>query len=451
MDAFDSPGSRALLASALDAIIALDASGRVVEWNPAAEHVFGYTRDQAIGALLTDLISPPETRPHHEAALQRVLEPSQSTILGRHVDLEAIRSDGVRICVEAAIIAVPIHGPPLFVGCLRDITERKRAEAQHRESAQRLHATYEHAFVGITEVDPNGRYRRVNGHFCALTGYSRDELLARSFSEITHPEDRAGDLDLFRRQMQGELGVYTHEKRFIRQDSTIVWVELEASTVKDETGTPLYGIRVVRDITERKHAAEHQRVMLYELDHRVRNTLAIVQSIASHTLRAAGVDSSIAAALTDRLIALAGAHAVLSSESWEGGDLDAVVAKAISAHERIRVQGPVVRLRPSLIVMLSLVLHELATNAAKYGALSNETGWVDLSWKLADDRLSLSWRENGGPPAEPPCRRGVGSQLIERLIRAEGGAVLSTRYEPTGAEVDIEVPVLFTLPTTAAA
>jgi len=179
MDAFDSPGSRALLASALDAIIALDASGRVVEWNPAAEHVFGYTRDQAIGALLTDLISPPETRPHHEAALRRVLETRQSTILGRHVDLDASRSDGVRICVEAAIVAVPIHGPPLFVGFLRDTTERKRAEAQHRESAQRLHATYEHAFVGITEVDPNGRYRRVNGHFCALTGYSRDELLAR--------------------------------------------------------------------------------------------------------------------------------------------------------------------------------------------------------------------------------------------------------------------------------
>ena len=214
------------------------------------------------------------------------------------------------------------------------------------------------------------------------------------------------------------------------KDGALVWVELEASTVNDETGTPLYGIRVVRDITERKHAAEHQRVMMYELDHRVRNTLAIVQSVASHTLRAAGVDRSIAAALTDRLIALAGAHAVLSSESWEGGDLDAVVAKVISAHERIRAKGPAVRLRPSLIVMLSLVLHELATNAAKYGALSNETGWVDLSWKLAGDRLSLSWRESGGPPAEPPRRRGFGSQLIERLIRAEGGAVLSTRYEP---------------------
>ena len=290
MDAFDTPGSRALLASALDAIIALDASGRVVEWNPAAEHIFGYTRDQAIGALLSDLISPPETRPHHEAALRRVLETGQSTILGRHADLEAIRSDGVRICVEATIVAAPIHGPPVFIGFLRDVTERKRVEAQHRESAQRLRATYEHAFVGITEVDPNGRYRRVNGHFCSLTGYSRDELLVRSFSEITHPEDRAGDLDLFRRQMRGELGVYTHEKRFIRKDGALVWAELEASTVNDETGTPLYGIRVVRDITERKHAAEHQRVMMYELDHRVRNTLAIVQSVASHTLRAAGVD-----------------------------------------------------------------------------------------------------------------------------------------------------------------
>jgi two-component sensor histidine kinase len=101
--------------------------------------------------------------------------------------------------------------------------------------------------------------------------------------------------------------------------------------------------------------------------------------------------------------------------------------------------------------MLSLVLHELATNAAKYGALSSETGWVDLSWKLAGDRLSLSWRESGGPPAAPPRRRGFGSRLIERLIRAEGGAVLSTRYEPTGTEVDIEVPVFLALPTTVAA
>src|SRR4051812_43707659 len=156
MDAFDSPGSRALLASALDAIIAIDAGGRVVEWNPAAEHVFGYTRDQTIGARLSDLIIPPETRPRHEAALRRVLETGQSTILGRHVDLEAVRSDGVRICVEVAITAPPLHGQPIFIGFLRDITERKRAEAQHRESAQRLRATYEHAFVGITEVDPNG-------------------------------------------------------------------------------------------------------------------------------------------------------------------------------------------------------------------------------------------------------------------------------------------------------
>ena len=207
--------------------------------------------------------------------------------------------------------------------------------------------------------------------------------------------------------MRGELGVYTHEKRFIRKDGALVWAELEASTVNDETGTPLYGIRVVRDITERKHAAEHQRVMMYELDHRVRNTLAIVQSVASHTLRAAGVDRSIAAATTDRLIALAGAHAVLSSESWEGSDLDAVVTKVISAHERIRAKGPAVRLRPSLIVMLSLVLHELATNAAKYGALSNETGWVDLSWDLAGDRLSLSWRRERRASSRATAPAGV--------------------------------------------
>jgi PAS domain S-box-containing protein len=123
MDAFDTPGSRALLASALNAIVALDASGRVVEWNPAAEHIFGYTRDQvwlyARSGNRRIAERPHQsagTRPHHEAALRRVLETGQSTILGRHADLEAIRSDGVRICVEAAIAAAPIHVPPLLAG-----------------------------------------------------------------------------------------------------------------------------------------------------------------------------------------------------------------------------------------------------------------------------------------------------------------------------------------------
>ena len=575
MIAFDSPASRALLGSALDAIIAIDASGHVVEWNPAAERVFGYTRQEALSVRLSDLIIPPDLRPRHEAALRRVLETGQSTILGRRIEIEALRSDGTRICVELAVVAATLQEQPVFVAFVRDITERKRTEAQLRESAQRLRATYEHAFVGIAEVDQDGRFLRVNEHFCTLTGYSRDELLSRKFYSITHPDDTPYDAELFQRQMRGELPVYSHEKRYIRKDGAVVWVELEASVVNDESGAPLYGIRIVRDITERKlaqaehvrlgaivecsldaiisfcplgtvttwnkgaealfgytaqeaigrnadllvprglilpapegsrgmfdwamaegqvqvetirqckdgslvhvwatasrmeapdgtplgvsaifrditerkQAEERQRIMMHELDHRVRNTLAIVQSIASHTLRAAGVDRSVAAALTDRLIALAGAHAILSGEGWEGGDLDALVVKVISAHERIRAQGPVVRLRPEFVVMLSLVLHELATNAAKHGALSTETGQVDLTWTLAGDRLSLSWREVGGPPAAAPSRRGFGSQLIERLIRAQSGAVLSTRYEPTGAEVDIQVPASSVVPTTAA-
>lgn len=567
MVSFNNSGSRTLLDAALDAIVAMDATGHVVEWNAAAERTFGYSCDFAIGARLSDLIVPPEARSRHEGALRRVLETGQANILGRRIELEAIRSDGARITVEMAISLTSAEGKNTFIGFLRDITNQKRTEAQLRESAQRLRSTCEHAFVGISEVDRQGRFLRANEHLCTLTGYSREELLTRDFSSITHPDDRVSDLDLFDRQMRGELPVYSHEKRYIRKDGAVVWVELEASTVADEKGWPLYGIRVVRevterklsqatnvrlaavvecsldaivsfcpagklttwnkaaealfgytaqevigrdadllvprgvslqapegprgmfdcammdgrvqvetvrqrkdgslvhvwgtasrmeapdgttlgvsaifrDITDRKRAEQRQQVMLHELNHRVRNTLAIVQSITARTLRTGGVDQSIATTLTDRLIALAGAHAVLSGESWKGGDLGAVVAKALSAHDRIRATGPAVRLSPEQVVMLSLVFHELATNAAKYGALSNETGQVDLSWKLSGDRLRLFWREQGGPQAKPPSRRGFGSQLIERLVQAEDRAMLSMRYEPTGAEVDIDVPAL---------
>jgi PAS domain S-box-containing protein len=341
----------------------------------------------------------------------------------------------------AAIGFVLVVPRALALPSLADLrTALEAARAGHFTDAQRLRATYEHAFVGIAEVDQEGRYLRVNEHFCSITGYRADELLGRPFHDMAHPEDRASCLERFHQQMRGELPAYSYEKRCIRKDGTLAWIELEASVVNDERGAPLYGIRILRDITERKQGEERQQIMMHELNHRVRNTLAIVQSISSQTLKAAAVDRGVAAALTDRLVALAGAHTILSGEQGAGADLGSVVTQAVSAHERIRAEGPPVPLRPALVVMLSLALHELATNAAKYGALSNATGWVDLTWRLAGDRLSLSWREQGGPPAAPPGRTGFGSRLIERLVRAEAGAVLSTRYERTGAEVDIDVP-----------
>jgi PAS domain S-box-containing protein len=166
-----------------------------------------------------------------------------------------------------------------------DAVERARIEKDLRENEQRLRATYEHAFVGIGEVDRSGRFLRVNEQLCSITGYGRQELLGQSFWSVTHVDDLEADQAQFAQQMAGRLDAYTVEKRYVHKDGYVVWVEVAASRVDDTAGKPLYGIRVVRDISERKRAEEHQRLLIHELNHRVKNTLATVQSIVSQTLR----------------------------------------------------------------------------------------------------------------------------------------------------------------------
>lgn len=248
----------AILDAALDCIVSIDEESRVLEWNSAAERTFGFPREAALGQDIAELIIPPEYRERHRQGMAHYLATGEGPLLNRHIEVEAVRADGSRFPVELAISPISSAGRPRFTASLRDITERKRAEAAQHESEQRLRSTCEHAFASIAEVDATGRFLRVNEQLTAISGYSREELLARSFTDITDPEDREVDLDQFRRLMAGEIDAYTFEKRYIHKDGHTVWVELAASRVDDAEGRPLYGIRVVRDITERKRTEEHQ-------------------------------------------------------------------------------------------------------------------------------------------------------------------------------------------------
>lgn len=204
---------------------------------------------------------------------------------------------------------------------------------------------------------------------------------------------------------------------------------------------------------ERVQAEEHQRLLINELNHRVKNTLATVQSIAAHTLRNTDTPSAVHDSFLGRLISLAKAHNVLTRESWEGAELSYVIEDAISAHqggahERIHVSGPDVRVNPRIALSLSMALYELATNAAKYGALSNASGQVNIDWHLSPksgeedgEYLHLTWCESGGPPVTPPTRKGFGSRLIERGLGAELGGQARVSYDPQGVSCIIEVPV----------
>ncbi|QBX37556.1 PAS domain-containing protein [Brevundimonas sp. S30B] len=200
------------------------------------------------------------------------------------------------------------------------------------------------------------------------------------------------------------------------------------------------------DVTEKVLADRRQRLMIDELNHRVKNTLATVQSIAMQTARSNSDPRSFAETFQARLLALSHTHDLLTRSHWEGADLRSILEHETAAHgaQRIVLNGPPLSLAPSRALSLGMIFHELATNAAKYGALSAPEGRVFVDWSVADQRaprLSLSWQERGGPPVVAPERRGFGSRLIERNVRHDLGGELQTRYSNDGLEVDISLPL----------
>jgi PAS domain S-box-containing protein len=442
--------SKAMLGAALDSIITISADSRITEWNPAAERTFGYTRDEALGRDMAELIIPPEAREAHRRGMASFLASGHGRLVGRRVEVEALKRDGGRTPVELAINPIRLDGEVFFTAYLRDISARLKTEAALREGEERLRATYEHAFVGIAEVDRDGRILRANEQFSVITGFERTELVGKTIWDLTHADDIEAERANFGRHMAGNLDAYRLEKRYVQKSGAILWVELSASVVHDESGRPSYGVRVVRDISERKRWEDRQRLLINELNHRVKNTLATVQSIAAQTRRSVADPRDAYAAFVERLVALSGAHDALTQESWRGADLGAIVAGAVRPFggeeaERFKIGGPRVWLTPQAAVALALAIHELATNAAKYGALTDPRGCVQIAWTLAEGEngpeLALSWIEKGGPPVAPPRRKGFGSRLLERGLATELQGSVNLAFHPEGVVCSIRAPL----------
>jgi PAS domain S-box-containing protein len=353
-------------------------------------------------------------------------------------------------CTEVMLVERVAHRTWDAVERARIEKDLRNREATLRENEQRLRATYEHVFAGIGEVDRTGRFLRVNERLCAITGYSREELLGRTFWDLTHLDDREADLGRFSELMLGRTETYTVEKRYIHKDGHEVWVEVAASRVDDAGGQPLYGISVIQDVSERKKAEEHQRLLINELNHRVKNTLATVQSIATQTLRGSETPVETREALESRLFALSRAHNVLTRENWEGALLHDIIGDVIEPYGsgregRIRCHGGRVHLVPRMALALSMAVHELATNAAKYGSLSNATGEVHLTWMVDHTKspplLLLRWEEKDGPAVKPLSRKGFGSRLIERSLAHDLNGEVRIEYAPSGVICSVEAPL----------
>jgi len=222
----------------------------------------------------------------------------------------------------------------------------------------------------------------------------------------------------------------------------------KVAPLRDDTGQIVRWFGTNTDVSRQKRDEQHLRLMVNELNHRVKNTLATIQAITALTLRADADPARARETLTSRILALSRAHDVLTDEQWSGADLAEIAALAAvpyqdgNAAQRVRVHGPVVRLPPKTAIAVALAFHELATNAAKYGALSAEHGRVDLDWRISKaaegQRLRIVWRESGGPPVRPPTRTGFGTRLIQRGLAADLNGSVDINYRPEGVECVIE-------------
>src|SRR5262249_9861765 len=232
-------------------------------------------------------------------------------------------------------------------------------------------------------------------------------------------------------------------------DGSSITVVFEAAPMRDATGVLQGAVCGAIDITERKRQQQHRELLLNELNHRVKNTLATVQSFAVQTLRTAPTLADGRRAFEARLIALSKGHDVLTRENWQGAGLHEVVAEALAAYvgdaqnPRIAFAGPEVRMRPKTALASSMALHELATNAVKHGALSSQTGRVSLQWIIAGEprTLQVEWIETGGPPVVAPRKRGFGSRLVELGLAQDLGGCVRLEFAPDGVRCAIEAPL----------
>ncbi|KAB0681867.1 HWE histidine kinase domain-containing protein [Aureimonas leprariae] len=228
------------------------------------------------------------------------------------------------------------------------------------------------------------------------------------------------------------------------------WVEVRGQPSSGPDGRAVALAGVALDVTQRKRAEEHRLLLVRELNHRVKNTLATVQSIVRQSLRSSRTVAEAGEVADSRIRALSMAHDVLTEESWSGASMGDLVAQALkpftdAGNDRFDIGGDAVRLKPRTALAISMAVHELATNAVKYGALSNETGTVRFRWTVGpakdEPMLHIRWEESGGPPVEKPRQVGFGSRLIERALASEIGGTTSIDYRPTGLVFTVDAPL----------
>jgi PAS domain S-box-containing protein len=315
-----------------------------------------------------------------------------------------------------------------------------KAAMQDELDLFRAIADYAPAILWIT--NPEGLCTYLNGAWFRFTGQAEENALGHGWLEVTHPDDR-DECERIAREGKAEVVAFKLEYRMRTANGGYRWVL--------DTANPRYGIDgqflgfvgSVVDIHDLKLAEERHQLLIDELHHRVKNTLATVQALARQSARPGLAPTEAWKAFDARLLSLASAHDLLTSNSWEGAKLPDVVDQALLhlGRQQVDVRGPEVWLTPQQALSLSMALHELTTNAVKYGALSTSAGRVTIQWRRAGAEVHFSWRERGGPRVAEPTQRGFGSRLLEQSLASDLQGEVTLNFAPDGLSCDITFPL----------
>ena len=328
---------------------------------------------------------------------------------------------------------------------------RLRAEAALRESEARFHLLADSIPQLAWMARPDGWIFWYNQRWFDYTGTTLEAMEGWGWRKVHHPDHV--DRVVARLQRSWQTGEPWEDTFPLKgRDGSWRWFLSRALPVHDDAGRVTRWFGTNTDITELREAEERRKLLLAELDHRVKNTLAAVQSLAGQTLRGADSLAAFGERFDARLLALSRSHDLLARETWQGADLGDVVAEALAPYRsagsapRVALAGPPVRLGPTATVTLGMALHELAANAAKHGALSTTIGEVAVEWSIdwrggKSPALEICWRESGGPPVERPQRSGFGTRLIRRGLGIELNAEADLDFAPDGLQCRIRLPL----------
>ena len=302
----------------------------------------------------------------------------------------------------------------------------------------------------FTNEEPGHPVIFANDAFLELTGCARQEVLAKSLQSLLAERVDEETMPIVEAAFRGECD-NDPEIHYKRKDGSEFWASMFVSPVCDKSGAVVQQFVSLIDVTRHRQDNARCKMLIDELNHRVKNTLSTVQSIVTQALRRPSEPAAIREAIESRLLALSRSHDLLTSRHWEGAGLHDLVDTALHPFEvvpgrteRFTIVGDNVRLSPTATLSIAIALHELATNAVKYGAFSNDAGKIDIDWKVvpeaAGNRLVLRWRERDGPLVTPPERKGFGSWVIERGLAHELGGKVTLDYLSHGVVCTIDIP-----------